>query len=283
MAHAAASAVARTPGEAYHLLFLYGGVGVGKTHLMNAVGHEILRVKPDTEMVFCSGEEFMNELVAAIQTKRTAAFKNRYRSVKVFLVDDIQFIAGKDAVQEEKLGGRYVGIEYKHLLADVLRELQESIELGLAAGVAEEKIIIDNGIGFGKTVEQNLKLLNQLDEFRVLGRPILIGPSRKSFIGFTLDLPPYERVEGTAATVALGVERGADIVRDPVDEPLRLSRSVHGVRAITGCVPALPWDLRRPGDRSHGADNGHDTLRAGADPVRGTTDTSMGQWRCAER
>ena len=131
----------------------------------------------------------------------------------------------KDAVQEEKLGGRYVGVEYDHLLADVLRELRESIELGLAAGVAEEKIIIDNGIGFGKTVEQNLKLLNQLDEFRVLGRPILIGPSRKSFIGYTLDLPPQERVEGTGATVALGIERGADIVRvHNVREMVRVAR-----------------------------------------------------------
>jgi len=131
----------------------------------------------------------------------------------------------KDAVQEEKLGGRYVGVEYNHLLADVLRELRESIELGLAAGVGEEKIIIDNGIGFGKTVEQNLKLLNQLDEFRVLGRPILIGPSRKSFIGYTLDLPPQERVEGTGATVALGIERGADIVRvHNVREMVRVAR-----------------------------------------------------------
>jgi dihydropteroate synthase len=131
----------------------------------------------------------------------------------------------KDAVQEEKLGGRYVGVEYDHLLADVLRELRESIELGLAAGVAEEKLIIDNGIGFGKTVEQNLKLLNQLDEFRVLGRPILIGPSRKSFIGYTLDLPPQERVEGTGATVALGIERGADIVRvHNVREMVRVAR-----------------------------------------------------------
>jgi dihydropteroate synthase len=123
------------------------------------------------------------------------------------------------------LGGRYVGVEYDHLLADVLRELRESIELGLAAGVAEEQIIIDNGIGFGKTVEQNLKLLNQLDEFRVLGRPILIGPSRKSFIGYTLDLPPQKRVEGTGATVALGIERGADIVRvHNVREMVRVAR-----------------------------------------------------------
>jgi dihydropteroate synthase len=131
----------------------------------------------------------------------------------------------KDASQEERLGGRYVGIEYRHLMADVLRELQESIELGLAAGVSDEKIIIDVGIGFGKTVDQNLKLLNQMDEFRVLGRPVLIGTSRKSFIGYTLDLPPYERVEGTAATIALGIERGADIVRvHNVREMVRVAR-----------------------------------------------------------
>ncbi len=131
----------------------------------------------------------------------------------------------KDAVQEAKLGGRYVGVEYDHLLADILGELQASIELGLAAGVAEEKIIIDVGIGFGKTVEQNLMLLNQLAEFRVLGRPILIGTSRKSFIGYTLDLPPAERVEGTGATVALSIERGADIVRvHNVREMVRVAR-----------------------------------------------------------
>ena len=101
MAHAAASAVARNPGKAYHLLYLYGGVGVGKTHLMSAIGHEILRMDTEVEMLLCSGEEFMNELVQAIQTKQTTAFKSKYRKVKVLLIDDIQFIAGKDAVQEE--------------------------------------------------------------------------------------------------------------------------------------------------------------------------------------
>lgn len=101
MAHAAAMAVARSPSKAYHLLFLYGGVGVGKTHLMNAIGHEILRQEPDMATIYCSGEEFMNDLVAAIQTKKTTQFKARYRKLKLFLVDDIQFIAGKDAAQEE--------------------------------------------------------------------------------------------------------------------------------------------------------------------------------------
>lgn len=119
----------------------------------------------------------------------------------------------KNAVQEAQLGGRYVGMEYGDLLGDIQRELQESIDLALAAGVAREKIIVDPGIGFGKTVEQNLELIYRLRELQALGYPILVGPSRKSFVGYTLNLPPSQRVEGTAAAVTLCIERGADIVR----------------------------------------------------------------------
>jgi len=119
----------------------------------------------------------------------------------------------RDAVQEARLGGRYVGTQYDNLLDDISQELQVSIDLARAAGIPNEHIIIDPGIGFGKTVEQNLALLNRLDHFKRLGYPILLGSSNKSFIGYTLDLPPAERVEGTAATVAIGVARGADIVR----------------------------------------------------------------------
>jgi len=114
---------------------------------------------------------------------------------------------------KEQLGGRYVGVEYEDLLEDVKRELMESVEIATEAGIPENRIILDPGIGFGKTVNQNLELLNRLDEIRGLGFPVLLGPSRKSFIGYTLDLPPDERVEGTAATVSIGIDRGADIVR----------------------------------------------------------------------
>lgn len=119
----------------------------------------------------------------------------------------------RDARQEAQLGGRYVGSHYDDLLADIATELQESINLAKAAGIPDEHIILDTGIGFGKTVEQNLTLLNRTDYFTSLGYPLLIGPSNKSFIGYTLDLPPTERVEGTAATVAIAIARGADIVR----------------------------------------------------------------------
>lgn len=119
----------------------------------------------------------------------------------------------KDVAQEAQLGGRYVGVVYEELLADVRRELTESVSLAHAAGIGDEQIILDPGIGFGKTVEQNLELLDRVGELRELGYPLLVGPSRKSFIGYTLDAPPDERVAGTAATVAVAIARGADIIR----------------------------------------------------------------------
>jgi dihydropteroate synthase len=119
----------------------------------------------------------------------------------------------KDAVQEGALGGRYVGVHYDDLLGEIAAELRESVELALAAGVAPQRIILDPGLGFGKTVEHNLELLGRLGELRALGYPLLIGPSRKAFTGYGLKLPPDQRVEGTAAAVALAVDRGADIVR----------------------------------------------------------------------
>lgn len=101
MAHAAAVAVSQNPGKAYNPLFLYGGVGVGKTHLMQAIGNNILRKNNDTSIFYTTGEQFTNEIVAAIQQKRTIQLKQKLRGYHIFLVDDIQFIAGKTAVQEE--------------------------------------------------------------------------------------------------------------------------------------------------------------------------------------
>ena len=119
----------------------------------------------------------------------------------------------QDARFEERLGGRYIGARYEDLLEDVAREMTELADAAMAAGVERGQIVLDPGIGFGKTVEQNLTLIRRLDRFKELGFPLLCGPSRKSFIGYTLDLPPEERVEGTAAAVAIAIARGADIVR----------------------------------------------------------------------
>jgi dihydropteroate synthase len=131
---------------------------------------------------------------------------------------------------ETRLGGRYVAMEYADLLGDVSRELVESVTLARAAGIPDDRIILDPGIGFGKTVDQNLELLDRLNEIRAVGFPVLLGPSRKSFIGYTLDLPPDQRVEGTAAAVAVGIARGADIVRvHDVESMVRVARMADAI------------------------------------------------------
>lgn len=101
MAWAAAEAVSKNPGSAYNPLFIWGGVGVGKTHLMNAVGHYLLSNNPDIQVLACTGEQFTNDIVEGIRNKTTQSFRNKYRKLNTLLIDDIQFIAGKDAVQEE--------------------------------------------------------------------------------------------------------------------------------------------------------------------------------------
>jgi dihydropteroate synthase len=102
---------------------------------------------------------------------------------------------------------------YRNVVAEVLADLQRAVERAVAAGVPWERLIVDPGMGFGKTAAQNLALLHDLAALRVLGRPILLGMSRKSTIGRVLDLPAPERLEGTLATTALVIAAGADIVR----------------------------------------------------------------------
>jgi dihydropteroate synthase len=129
-----------------------------------------------------------------------------------------------------RLGNAYIGSAYENLMEDVKRELLVSVELAVKAGVEASRILVDPGIGFGKTREHNLELINRLDEIRALGYPVLLGSSRKSFIGFTLDLPADQRLEGTAATVAVGITRGADIIRvHDVKEMARVAKMTDAI------------------------------------------------------
>lgn len=101
MAHAAAEAVSGSLGSAYNPLFIWGGVGVGKTHLMVAVGNYTLKKNPDLKVLFCTGEDFTNDIVEGIRNKTTQSFRAKYRKLDLLMLDDVQFIAGKDTVQEE--------------------------------------------------------------------------------------------------------------------------------------------------------------------------------------
>ncbi len=142
-----------------------------------------------------------------------------------------------DAELRQRLGGRYVGVQYNNLVEDVKNELMESVNLAHTAGIPDESIMLDPGIGFGKTVEQNLELIDRLAEIRGLGYPLLFGPSRKAFIGYTLDVPPDQRLEGTAAAVAVGITRGADIVR--VHDVAAMIRVARMTDAIVRRAPPL--------------------------------------------
>lgn len=125
------------------------------------------------------------------------------------------------------------GTHYENLMNDILDWLRDSIRIAEEAGIDSDKIIIDPGIGFGKTLDHNLDVMNKLEEFHTLGKPILLGTSRKSMIGKVLDLPVEERLEGTAATVALGIAKGVHIVR------------VHDVKEIKRVCVMMDAMVRR--------------------------------------
>ena len=139
-----------------------------------------------------------------------------------------------EAELQTRLGGRYIGSVYNDLIADISAELLDSVSIATKAGIEKDHIILDPGIGFGKTIDQNLELINRLNEICSLGYPVLIGPSRKSFIGYTLDLPPSDRIEGTAAAVAVGIVRGASIIR--VHDVMQIVRVARMTDAITRMV-----------------------------------------------
>jgi dihydropteroate synthase len=139
--------------------------------------------------------------------------------------------AGVAAVLMEN--GRGAG--YTHVMSDIAERLCESVDLALRAGIDRGRLIVDPGLGFGKTIKQNLAIVRRLSELRSLGLPILVGPSRKSTIGEVLGLPVDERIEGTAALVALSIANGADLVR------------VHDVRAMVRVARMTDAVMRSPG------------------------------------
>ena len=179
------------------------------------------------EQAFLAGAHILND-VWGLRADPLLADVAAKHNVPVILMHNRS--KPSNAQIQSNLGGRYIRMEYDNLLEDIRQELLGSVQIARQAGIADEKIILDPGIGFGKTVEQNLELVNRLGEIRSLGFPVLLGPSRKSFIGFTLNLPPEQRVEGTAAAVSVGIVRGADIIRvHDVEIMVRVARMTDAV------------------------------------------------------
>jgi len=179
------------------------------------------------EKVLQVGAQIINDVWGLRADPQMASVIARYNAHVVIMHNR----ETRDNVEiQQNLGGHYTKTTYVDLIAEVSQELMDSVRIAEAAGIPHDHIILDPGIGFAKTVEQNLFLLNHLDEIAKLGYPLLLGVSRKSFIGYTLDLPPAERLEGSLAANAIGILRGANILRvHDVKQTIRLARMVDAV------------------------------------------------------
>ena len=156
------------------------------------------------ESALQAGADWINDIWGLRFDPLIAPIASKYSAPVVIMHN------GRELKQEPSLPNKK---NKKDIINRVKIGLQASIQITQKANIPQENIILDPGIGFGKTVEENLELINRLDEIKAMGYPILIGPSRKSFIGATLNLPTEQRLEGTAAATAICITRGADIIR----------------------------------------------------------------------
>lgn len=235
MAYAAATAVARTPGSSYNPLFLYGGVGVGKTHLMQAIGHRVVEEKPDVKVIYCMGEEFTNEIIDAIRTKATKRFNDRYRSAGLLLIDDIQFIAGKTAVQEAffhtfntiyREGGQIVLISDRPPaeIAKLEDRLRSRFEGGLLIDIGEPNFELRTAILLIKAKQLGLALPMDMAQL------------------VAANIPSTRRLEGVLRRILSEVE----IRKIPVSPELVehvLGKDTENTRRATQKRPINPQDV----------------------------------------
>ena len=260
-AHAAARAVAESPSRSYNPLFLYGGVGLGKTHLLHAVAHEILRRTPGKRVFYLSAERFLNELINALRFERMHEFKSRYRELDVLLMDDIQFIAGKNSTQEEffhTFNALHDAQKQIVVTSDALpkeiptleERLRSRFEWGLIADIqppdletkvaiirkkaAAEKVEVPNDVALyiAGTVKSNIRelegRLNRVLAFSSLsGRPVSVELARETLrdiLGTEESrVVPSELLKGVAAHYGLRV---SDMKAKSNSKPIAFPRQV---------------------------------------------------------
>lgn len=237
MAYAAAQAVSDNMGTAYNPLFLYGGVGVGKTHLMQAIAIEMLHKNPRSSMIYCVGEEFTNEIIEAIQQKTTREFRKRYRQVKGLYIDDIQFIAGKNAVQEEffhtfnavlKGGGQIVltSDQPPSSIGKLEARLRSRFEAGLIVDIGKPDFELRAAIVLIKAKQRNIQLT--MPEAQMIAANV---ESARQIEGFLTKLTTQARLRKqaiTSETIAaqLGKTSNPTELRPPTLRPAEILKGV---------------------------------------------------------
>lgn len=217
-----------------------GGESTRPGHEIVDAATEIARVVPVIRAI----QRALPDIPMSIDTTKSAVAEAAI-DAGAALVNDVWGVADDDALLRVAADGgvpivlmhNRAEARYVNLVAEVLADLQAAIERALRAGIAWDAIVVDPGFGFGKTAEQNLALLRALERFQLLGRPVLLGTSRKSTLGKVLDLGPAERVEATVATTVLGVAAGVDIIRvHDVLANVRAARMADAV--VRGWAPA---------------------------------------------
>ena len=220
MAHAAAEAVVQSPGKAYNPLFLWGGVGVGKTHLMVSVAHEVLKDKPETKVYFCTGEDFTNDIVEGIRNKTTQAFRNKYRKLDILLVDDIQFIAGKDSVQEEffhtfnavtSAGGQIILTSDRppSEISKLEERLKSRFEAGLIVDIAPPDFELRCAITQIKSREKGLIL--EMDQVQLIASNLESARKIEGFLVSLLTQTKIKKIPLTNELIETSLGKGVEI------------------------------------------------------------------------
>lgn len=253
MAHAAAMAVSESPGKAYNPLFLYGGVGVGKTHLMQAIGMAILTRRPRTNIIYCMSEEFTTEIVDAIRKKTTKQFKDKYRSARVLLIDDIQFIAGKTTVQEEffhtfnaiwRVGGQIILTSDRRPdeISNLEDRLRSRFEGGLTIDIQPPDFELRTAILLIKSQQRKIKL--PMDVAQLIAGNIT---STRRLEGFLIRLITESRIKNELITPELTAALLGTVNSEII--PKRLVRPKEVLSAVANFYGFKNTDLlssRRP-------------------------------------
>ncbi|HMK42973.1 MAG TPA: chromosomal replication initiator protein DnaA [Dissulfurispiraceae bacterium] len=242
-AHAAAKRVAENPGTAYNPLFLYGGVGLGKTHLMNAIGNMIVDKNPGMGVHYVSSEQFVNEVVSAMRHERMSDFKEKYRNADVLLVDDIQFIAGKTATQEEffhtfnALYGKQKQIVISSDrapmdISDITDRMRSRFSMGLIADIQPPEVETKMAILYKKAEADHMKIPEDVAYF-IANR---VKSNIRDLEGCLIKLGAHASLVGVPIDLALAKNVLKDLISDD-DRPITVDRVQREVCDFFGMKP----------------------------------------------